>query len=73
MYGDRWDFFPGPVKMTRYTDGTVLPEITVKVTLNGRPHGYFNVHMHRVKHPPHASVGFTSRVGPATGDVNHEH
>ncbi len=63
-YGDRWQLVPGKVRYSTYSDGTVLPSLEIDVLLNGQPHGYVEVHLHRVKHPPHASVGVTSRVGP---------
>lgn len=65
-YGDRWEFVPGRVHYHEYSDGTRLPSLEIRVLLNGQPHGYIEAHMHRVKHPPHASVGVTSRVGMIT-------
>ncbi len=62
-YGDAWDFVPGDVRYSSYSDGTVIPRLEIKVLFNGAPHGAVEVHMHRVKYPPHASVGVTSRVG----------
>lgn len=63
-YGDRWEFIPKHVHYSTYTDGTVLPSLHVWVYRNGIKYGYFEVHMHRVKWPPHASIGVTSRLGP---------
>lgn len=63
-YGDQFDFHPKHVHHSRYSDGTVLPSLHVNVIRNGEPYGYVELHLHRVKYPPHASVGVTSRVGP---------
>ncbi len=63
-YSDRWEFRPKPVKYHEYADGTRLPDLDVEVYRNGVSYGYVNLHTHRTKYPPHASVGVTSRVGP---------
>ena len=62
-YGDKWDFKPAAVGYTNYADGTVVPHLEVDVFRNGVSVGYVEIHMHRTKNPPHASVGVTSRVG----------
>jgi hypothetical protein len=62
MYGDKWDFLPGEVRHSNYSDGTVIPRLEVKVFRNGEEAGTFEVHMHRVKYSPHASLGLTSRI-----------
>ncbi len=65
-YSDKWHFEPGPVRTSNYSDGTVIPRLAIAVTRNGEPWGEIEVHLHRVKYAPHASVGVTSRVGPET-------
>lgn len=72
-YGDKWDFIPGKVTYQNYSDGTSVPHLMVKVLRNGQPYGYAELHMHRVKYPPHDSLGLTSRIGPVTGDTDHGH
>lgn len=61
-YGDEWDFKPGLVEYTTHSDGTVVPRIEVIVFRNSVEVGYIELHMHRTKYSPHASVGVTSRV-----------
>lgn len=62
-YGDKWDFVPEGVGYQNYADGTVIPYLEVKVMYNGKEVGYVEIHMHRTKYPPHASIGVTSRIG----------
>ncbi len=69
-YGDRWRLEPRPVHYTQYSDGTRLPSLEVDVYLTPAGsdveeyYGYYEVHMHRVKHEARASLGLTSRLGP---------
>ncbi len=62
-YGDVWDFHPQEVHYETYSDGTKCPHLEVKLTRNGVPWGYAELHTHHTKYAPHASVGVTSRVG----------
>ncbi len=61
-YGDVIEFRPGPVSAQTYSDGTSMPHLEIDVYRNGVKCGYVEVHAHRVKYPPHISIGVTSRV-----------